>query len=343
MAEYIATGDPVASRRLQRGYEIELSPATIRNVLSDLEDAGYLVQPHTSAGRVPSERGFRVFVDALARMRGVSSAHRRTVSRKLGALADGADYVHEAAELLSTLTGAVSVLTRPRPEEQILSQLRFMPLRPGQLLAILVTRAGNVQNRVVDSPAAVHGTDLERLNNYLAEHAPGRTLLQLRDHLAEEQREGRGDYDALRIGASALIDAAADTSEQVASEVAIEGQQRLFDRPEFGDAGKIRAYLRAFEDQGQLLHLLEDTLRAGGVHVLIGSETNLHPVEDISLIASRYDAGESGAGTLGVVGPARMDYASVVPLVEYTAAYVSRKLRPAESDAGERDAGEGSP
>ncbi len=326
VTEYISTGEPVASRRLQKTYEIDLSPATIRNVLSDLEDAGYLMQPHTSSGRVPSETGFRAFVDALVKMQSVTAAHRRAVGRKLGQLGPHADLVQEAGELLSALTGAVSVVTRPRPEDEELDQLRFMPLRDGQALAVLVTRAGTVQNRVLPLPAGVAVGELERLNNYLEEHAPGKSLRQLRDQLAARQEGSRGEYDAVREHASALIAAAAGSAPSQATSVVIEGQQRLFDRPEFGDAGKIRGYLRAFEDQERLLGLLEDTLSAGGVQVLIGTEANLHPVEDISLITTRYDAGQHAHGTLGVVGPTRMDYAQVVPLVRYTASVVSEKL-----------------
>ncbi|MEZ4234538.1 MAG: heat-inducible transcriptional repressor HrcA, partial [Polyangiaceae bacterium] len=285
VTEYIATGEPVASRRLQKAYEIELSPATIRNVLSDLEEAGYLVQPHTSSGRVPSEAGFRAFVDALVSMRAVSTAHRRAVGRALGALGPNDDLVQEAGELLSSLTGAVSVITRPKPEEEELDQLRFMLLRAGQVLAVLVTRAGTVQNRVLALPEGVDASELERLNNYLGEHAPGKSLRQLRDFLAARQDDRRDEYDALRGHASALIEAAADSAPSALSTVVIEGQQRLFDRPEFGDAAKIRGYLRAFEDRERLLSLLDETIAAGGVQVLIGAEANLHPVEDISLIA----------------------------------------------------------
>lgn len=343
VTEYIATGEPVASRRLQKTYEIDLSPATIRNVLSDLEEAGYLVQPHTSSGRIPSETGFRAFVDALVSIKAVSTAHRRAVGRTLGALGPHADLVQEAGELLSSLTGAVSVITRPRPEEEELDQLRFMLLRAGQVLAVLVTRAGTVQNRVLPLPEGVEASELERLNNYLAEHAPGKSLRQLRDFLAARQEDRRDEYDALRVHASALIEAAADSASSSASSVVIEGQQRLFDRPEFGDAGKIRSYMRAFEDRERLLGLLDDTLGAGGVQVLIGTEANLHPVEDISLIATRYDAGQHAHGTLGVVGPTRMDYAQVVPLVRYTASFVSDRLSAAgrgEGD-GRQSGGEG--
>ncbi|MEZ4325333.1 MAG: heat-inducible transcriptional repressor HrcA [Polyangiales bacterium] len=336
VTEYIATGEPVASRRLQKAYEIELSPATIRNVLSDLEDAGYLVQPHTSSGRVPSEAGFRAFVDALVSMRAVSTAHRRAVGRALGALGPNDDLVQEAGELLSSLTGAVSVITRPKPEEEELDQLRFMLLRAGQVLAVLVTRAGTVQNRVLALPEGVDASELERLNNYLGEHAPGKSLRQLRDFLAARQDDRRDEYDALRGHASALIEAAADSAPSALSTVVIEGQQRLFDRPEFGDAAKIRGYLRAFEDRERLLSLLDETIAAGGVQVLIGAEANLHPVEDISLIATRYEAGQRAHGTLGVVGPTRMDYAQVVPLVRYTASFVSERLGGGRDDRVER-------
>ncbi|MEM1418561.1 MAG: heat-inducible transcriptional repressor HrcA [Myxococcota bacterium] len=327
IAEYIATGEPVGSRRLSKRYGINLSPATIRNVLADLEDAGFLAQPHTSAGRVPTDAGFRLFVDALVQMREVTREDRALVLRRLENLAPGADLLREASSILSTLTGAAAVVTAPPPDDERLAQLRFMPLRERQLLAVLVTRGGAIQNRVVPLDADVAPPARERINNMLAElvESGALSLRAVHDALAARIEDERGTVAELRAQARDMVDATAQAASSGGDLVIDQG--RLFDRPEFLDADKIRRYLRAFDDREHLLALLESTLGAGGVSVLIGSEVSLGTVDDVSVISSRYERDVQSAGTVAVIGPTRMDYAKVVPLVGYTAQVMSRVLR----------------
>jgi heat-inducible transcriptional repressor len=327
LAEYISTGEPVGSRKLARRYGINLSPASVRNVLADLEEGGYLAQPHTSAGRVPTDRGFRVFVDALVQMREVTTEDRQAIVTRMRQLDPGRDDVmREAGRLLSTLTGAAAVLTAPRLDEERLAQLRFIPLRPGQLLAVLVTRSGVVQNRAVPVAEELPVNELERLNNYLGELVAGRTLEELRTEVARQMENERSDYHLLQDRAADLLGHASRAAQDVPTQMVIEGQGRLFDRPEFTNVDKVRGYLRAFEDKERLLVLLDRTLAAGGVRVLIGAETELEDLADVSVVAAHY--GEAGApgGSLGVIGPTRMDYAKVVPLVGFTAQVLSDLL-----------------
>jgi len=332
LTEYIATGEPVGSRRLAKRYGINLSPATIRNVLADLEDAGYLQQPHTSAGRVPTDAGFRVFIHALVQMREVPETDKAAILARLHELKPGEDDVmREAGKLLASMTDAAAVVTAPRPDQERLDQLRFMPLRPGQLLAVMVTRRGAVQNRVVPHPG-VERAELERLNNLLAELVPGATLLELRDRLKREMESERGRYDTLRRSASEMVAAISETT--TATEIVIEGQGKLFERPEFVDVGKIRTYMRAFEERERILDLIEQTVGSAGVRVLVGTEASLGDVTDVSLIASHYGEGSSRGG-LGVIGPARMDYAKIVPLVDFTARAIG-DLYSAADDPGDK-------
>lgn len=329
ITEYIQSGEPVGSRTLAKREGIDLSPATIRNELADLEEAGYLHQPHTSSGRTPTTRGFRVFVDALVQMREVPDSDRAIVMQRLHALEPGSDVLSEAGELLSALTGAAAVVTGPKPEEERLAQLRFMPLREGQMLAILVTKGGAVQNRIVAIPDNFDPEGVERIHNLLDEilaESP-RSLVAVRNELASEVDAAEGAVRGLREKAKAIIDAAVE-GEQRSTSLVIEGQDRLFDRPEFLDADKIRRYLRAFDDKGRLVDLLEKTLAAGGVRVLIGSEAGLTDVEDVSIISSSFRR----SGSLGVIGPTRMDYGKVVPLVEFTAKAVGEVLASADED-----------
>lgn len=330
ITEYIATGEPVGSRTLARRYGLALSPATIRNELADLEEAGFLAQPHTSAGRVPTDRGFRTFVDALVQIREVGSEDRSAIVARMQKLRPGIDDVmREAGKLLSTMTGSAAVVVTPRPEDERLSQMRFMPLGHGELLAVLITRSGIVQNRVVRIGREVDASELERVHNYLAELlAVGRSLAELRVAIADEMATERGRYDAQKRRVKELVDAAIARPRDEAREgVIVEGQGLLLDRPEFADVEKIRGLVRTFEDKERLLELLDRTLGSGGLQVMIGKETQLgEGVDDLSVVSATYRQAGFASGTVGVIGPTRMDYGKIVPLVSFTARVVGELL-----------------
>jgi heat-inducible transcriptional repressor len=325
VTEYIASGKPVGSRRIAKRYAIKLSPATIRNVLADLEEAELLHQPHTSAGRVPTDAGFRCFVDAMATAGEISAAHREALIQRLRDLEPGADAVRETGQLLSRLTGTATIIAQPPVTESTLEQLRFMPLSSGRTLAVLVTRSGGVENRVVVTELDIEDAALERVNNYLRELVQGRTLSAVRDVLALRLATEQGQYEVLRKQAQRMVEATVQ-GEMEETQVVIEGQGALFDRPEFGDAEKIRGYLSAFEEKEKLLELLEQTLMADGVQVFIGSEAALQEIRDISVISSPYRRDGSSVGSFGIVGPTRMDYRKYVPLVGFAANLLSDVL-----------------
>jgi len=318
VTEYIASGKAVSSRQIAKRYAVKLSPATIRNVLADLEDVDLLHQPHTSAGRVPTDAGFRCFVDAIATVGEISSAHRTALIRRLQNLEPGADAVRETGQLLSRLTGTATIIARPSVTESALDQLRFMRLSDGRALAVLVTRSGGVENRVVVTELDADDRALDRVNNYLAELVGGRTLRAVRDVLADRIATEQDQYQALRQQAQQMVEATVEGQVERAQFV-IEGQGALFDRPEFGDAERIRRYLNAFEEKQKLLELLEQTLLADGVQVFIGSEVALDDVGDISVISSPYRRDGARIGSFGIVGPTRMDYRKYVPLVGFAA------------------------
>jgi len=332
ITEYIATGEPVGSRTLSRRFELNLSPATIRNVLADLEEAGYLAQPHTSAGRIPTDKGFRVFVDALAQQREVTVDDREAILHKLRSLRPGVDdLVRETGRLLSALTGAAAIVLPPPPEAALLAQLRFVPLREGELLAVIVTRSGGVQNRVVRVGRELESGELERVHNYLAELVRDRTLQQLRQAVAEEMTTERDRYDQLRRRAKEMLDATMPQASE-RPEVVIEGQGLLLDHPEFAHVEKIRTIIHTLEEKEKILELLDRTLASGGVQVLIGSETELGEVQDLSVVSASYRQAGASTGTLGVIGPTRMDYAKVVPLVGFTAQVMTDLLDGPDAD-----------
>ena len=325
VTEYIASGKPVSSRQIAKRYAVSVSSATIRNVLSDLEESELLHQPHTSAGRVPTDAGFRFFVDAMATAGEISDAHRTALIERLRSLEPGVDAVRATGQLLSHLTGTATIIARPSVADARLDQLRFIRLAGERTLAVLVMRSGSVENRVVVTELAVDNRTLERVNNYLAELVDGRTLRAVRDVLAVRLATEQGQYEELRRQAQQMVEATVEGQTESAS-VVIEGQGALFDRPEFGDAEKIRSYLNAFEEKQKLLELLERTLETNGVQVFIGHEAALAEVQDISVISSPYRRGGSSIGSFGIVGPTRMDYRQYIPLVGFAADVLSDLL-----------------
>jgi heat-inducible transcriptional repressor len=323
VTEYIATGEPVGSRKLARRYGLDVSPATIRNELADLEDSGYLAQPHTSAGRVPTDRGFRAFVDALVRVREVEPSHRAALLARLGPLTPGVDDVaREAGRILSSLTGVAAVVQAPRADDQHVAQLRWMRFKPGQLLAVVITRSGAVENRVVSMDDEPSAGELESLHNYVESLLGERSLLDLRELVARAADTERSELvRRARDVVEATVSAASDERA-----VLIEGQTRLLGQPDFANVDKMRGVLGALEEKERLLELLDRTMAAGGVQVLIGAEVQLIESQDLTVIAAPYGSPGAGSGTLGLIAPTRIDYQKVVPLVGCAASMVSDLL-----------------
>lgn len=324
VTEYIATGEPVGSRKLGRRYGFDVSPATIRNELSDLEDQGYLMQPHTSAGRVPTDQGFRAFVDALVRVRDVRPQDKAALLQRLSQLRPGIDDLpREAGRLLSILTGAAALVHTPKAGNQVVAQLHWMRLAEGQLLAVLITQAGTVENRVVHVERDLDSGELERLHNYLGSLLGGRTLADLRDVVAAAARSQRSHVAEC---AHSVMQATFDAPSHRPHDVVIEGQKRLLGGPDFADVDKMRSVLSVLEEREQLLELLDRTLAAGGVQVLIGGETRLAEARDLSFISATYGPPGKGTGTLGLIAPTRIDYQTVVPLVGFAASLLTDLL-----------------
>ncbi|WP_437743520.1 heat-inducible transcriptional repressor HrcA [Sorangium sp. So ce302] len=322
VTEFIATGDPVGSRTLARKYGLDLSAASIRNVLADLEEAGYLHQPHTSAGRIPTDRALRLFIDALVELRSLSPEQQAELSARFTEIYAGAsDPLRETGRYLSELSGAAAIVAAPRAELRALAQLRFIPTKPGQLLAVLVFADGSVANRFISADEAINESELTRIHNLLTDVIEGRTLGEIRDLFARRLADERLQIDALRRRAFELgSKATADVTRR--SEVVIEGQNRLIDLPEYADVDRLKKLMKALEEREELVDLLDRTLAAGAgeVTVFVGSEAGDLGGGQLSLVAAPYMENGRVAGTVGVLGPTRMDYAKVMPLVDATAA-----------------------
>jgi heat-inducible transcriptional repressor len=319
VTEFIATGEPVGSRTLAKKYGFDLSPATIRNVLADLEDSGYLAQPHTSAGRIPTESAFRLFIDALMKIQQLSPEDAARIAEWYEDLRPGADVLREAGKLLSTLTGAPALLLRSRAETRTLLKVRFIPTRPGELLSVIVLSDGTVENRFIHIERPLSDSEVERLHNLLEEVIQGRTLAEVRDHFVSNLAARRDELAELTNLGATLFTAAIDGMHRGA-EVVIEGQSRLFDQPEFTHGEYIKELMRALEERERLVTLLDRSLSTSRVQVFLGAETTEAMGFPVSVVAAPYHA-EDGrpGGAIGILGPTRMDYPVVVPLVGATA------------------------
>jgi heat-inducible transcriptional repressor len=319
VTEFIATGEPVGSRTLAKKYGFDLSAATIRNVLADLEDSGYLAQPHTSAGRIPTEAALRLFVDALMEVRKLSSGDSSRIHELFEDLRPGADIWRQTGKLLSDLSGAAAVLVRSRNDKRTLIKMRFIPTRPGELLSVLVLSDGTVENRFIKYDKPISESDLDRVHNMLEEAVEGRTLSAVRDYFKKGLEERRDELNALHNLGLALANAVFERTDRT-SEVIIEGQSRLLDRPEFQTAEHVRELVRALDDRERLVSLLDGALAARRVQVFLGEDVSKIVGYPVSVVAAPYheEDGQPG-GTLGIIGPTPMDYPFVVPLVEATA------------------------
>jgi heat-inducible transcriptional repressor len=326
VTEFISSGGPVGSRTLARKYGLELSAASIRNVLADLEEGGYLKQPHTSAGRIPTDQALRIFIDTLMDVRDIAPEEKMKMGARFADIyARASDPLRETGRYLSELSGAAAVIATPRKELRSLAQLRFIPTRPGQLLAVLVFSDGTVENRFVPAPEPVSESELTRIHNLLADVIEGRSLGEVRDLFARRLADDRVAIDALRrrafeLGSLAMPDVASR------EQVVIEGQARLIDLPEYTDVGRLKKLVLALEEREELVGLLDRTLSAGSVTVFVGSETGDLGGGELSLIVAPYTDHGRVSGAVGVLGPTRMDYAKVMPLVDATANAMTEAL-----------------
>lgn len=325
VTEFIATGEPVGSRTLVKKYGFDLSAATIRNVLADLEDAGYLAQPHTSAGRVPTEKAFRLFIDALMRVRQLSEDEAHRIEELLSDPHAGPDLLRQTGRLLSDLTGAAAILVRPRIETRTVLKVRFIPTRPTELLSVIVFSDGSVENRFISLESPIAESDLTRLHNALEEGLGGRSLVEVRDHFARALSDSRDELASLRQLGLSLVNSAIEGVGR-AVDIVIEGQARLLERPGFANTEELRGMMRALEDRERLVMLLDRALSSARVQVFLGEETSQAVGIPMSLVAAPIVEDGRPGGAVGVIGPTRMDYASVVPLVGATADAVSAAL-----------------
>jgi heat-inducible transcriptional repressor len=315
---YIADGQPIGSRTLSRASGLELSPATIRNVMADLEELGLIASPHTSAGRIPTARGYRLFVDTMLTAQPLAG-----VPIEPHLLPDQPQRViANAAQLLSNLSSFVGVITAPR-KASVFHHIEFMRLSERRVLVILVAPDGDVQNRVIFTAQDFTQSQLVEASNYLTAHYAGRTIEEVRERLKTEVDALRGEIATLMQAAVQAGSDAADSREQVV----ISGERNLLAVQDFSsDMGSLRKLFDLFEQKTQLMRLLEGSSRAEGVRIYIGGESKVVPFEELSVVSAPYEVDGQVVGTLGVIGPTRMAYDRMIQIVDITSRLVSNAL-----------------
>ncbi|MDM0020657.1 heat-inducible transcriptional repressor HrcA [Variovorax saccharolyticus] len=315
---YIADGQPVGSRTLSRAPGLDLSPATIRNVMSDLEVLGLIASPHTSAGRIPTARGYRLFVDTML------TAEREQFASAPSLAADQPQKViANAANLLSNLSQFVGVVMAPR-RASVFRQIEFLRLSDRRLLVIIVAPDGDVQNRVIFPEVDYTQSQLVEASNYINAHFAGLSIEQVRDRLQSEVEQLRGEIAALM---QAAVQVSSEVMIEAQEEVVIAGERNLLAVTDFSsDMGHLRRAFELFEHKTQLMRLLDVSSQAEGVRIFIGGESQVVPFDDLSIVSANYEVDGQVVGTLGVIGPTRMPYERMIQIVDITSKLVTNAL-----------------
>jgi heat-inducible transcriptional repressor len=322
---YIREGQPVGSRTLARDAGLKLSPATIRNVIADLEDMGLVRSPHTSAGRVPTVLGYRVFVDTLLTVEPLEHSLVDDLRASLGTDADAKYLAEIASNLLSDVTRLAGVVTLPRREHAALQRVEFLPLSEQKVLAVLVINEKEVQNCILHTERNYSAAELQQYSNFLNEQFAGRELSEVRRRLVSELRETREHLNRMMATALDMADQVLGEAEQ-GSDYVLAGQTNLMDFEELCKVTTLRHLFEAFNEKRQILHLLDQCVKNEGVQIFIGEESGYQMLDECSLVTAPYSVDGQVVGVLGVIGPTRMAYERVIPIVDATARILSAAL-----------------
>jgi heat-inducible transcriptional repressor len=324
---YVETGEPVGSRAISKMLDGKLSPASIRNVMADLEEAGLLFAPHTSAGRLPTQAGLRLFVDGLLEIGDLSPDERQNIEARCAAQGRGVqDVLREATGLLSGLSHCAGLVVAPKTDVP-LRHIEFVDLGPGRALVVLVDDNGLVENRVIDLPLNLPRTALTQASNYLSHRLRGRTMTEAKAEVETELAQRRAELDEL---SSRVVQAglAVWAGNEARGTLIIRGQAKLLeDVNAVGDLERIRQLMEELEEQEESLSLLEMTQNGEGVQIFIGSENKLFPASGCTTIVAPFqNSRQQVIGAIGVIGPTRLNYARIIPMVDFTARVVGRLL-----------------
>lgn len=321
---YISTGAPIGSNVLIKRYDFNVSSATLRNIMAELEEMGFLTHPHTSAGRIPTERGYRYYIDGLISVRRDTDDIKDQLQQAPPLHGgDLHELMEEASQFLAKLSHYAGVVIAPAESEGKYKHIEFIRLHGREVLIIFVTSGGTVQNKLIQLDEEILQHDLNYFSTYLEEELEHWSLTEVRRRLVEKLREEKMVFKRLM---EETYQASREIQERDSEKVYIGGAFQVLESPEFANVEKMRTLFKAFEDKYKLLKLLERSVTAGGIKVFIGSENPYFEMQGCSLVVSSYKAGSDVVGTLGVIGPTRMQYQQVIQVVDYTAKLVSRLL-----------------
>jgi heat-inducible transcriptional repressor len=324
---YIRDGQPVGSRTLSRESGLNLSSATIRNVMADLEGLGFVTSPHTSAGRIPTDKGYRLFVDSLLQLKPLDGSEIADLQRRLEEHSDEPKaLVAVASQVLSTITHLAGVVTLPRQSQAAVSQIEFVGLSDNRVLTILVVGGREVQNRILHLERHYSPDELRRAANYLNDQVRGRSLSEVRAELLAQLHETRQSLNQLMLDAIQLAQQMVDSGERAAASYVIAGETNLMGFAGLSNVEKLRRLFEAFNEKRDILHLLDHSLRAEGVQIFIGQESGYTILDDCSVVTAPYTLDNEIVGVLGVIGPTRMAYERVIPIVDITARLLGTAL-----------------
>lgn len=320
---YISEGQPVGSRTLSKCSGLDLSPASIRNVMSDLEEMGFIASPHTSAGRIPTPRGYRMFVDTLLTVQPLQQQEIRKLQHTLSS-PDPQELISSAAGMLSSLTSFAGLVMIPKRKQVAFRQMEFLPLSEKRILLIIVTTDGNVQNRIIVTDKAYSPSELTQAANFFNQHYAGSTLEDVQRHLHAELQQMQSDISRLM---AAALEASGKALSEDQDNVVISGERNLLQVEDLStNVSSLRKLFEVFERRTALLQLLDTSQRAAGVNIFIGGESGHLPLDECSLVTAPYEVNGQVVGTLGVIGPTRMAYERVIPIVDITAKLLSNAL-----------------
>jgi heat-inducible transcriptional repressor len=325
---YIQDGEPVGSRTLSRAAALGISPATIRNVMADLDQLGLVASPHTSAGRIPTTRGYRYFIDQLLSPEHLEEQERVQIAEELAPGYRAADdLVQAASQLLSQLSRMACVVTVPKRNLAVLRRIQFLPLSDNRVLVILVVNQHEVQNRVIHTSRPYGADELERCANAVNEHFAGRDLVSLRRAMLDEVADAQGRVNLILREAAAMAEAALRGDEHPQGSYVLTGGSNLLGFQEMTDLGRLRGLFDALDRKRDLLGLFDQCLAADGVQIFIGEESGYRVLDECSVVSAPYTVNGKVAGVLGVIGPTRMAYNRIIPLVAETAKALSQGLK----------------
>ena len=314
---YISDGQPVGSKTLANDKKINLSPATVRNVMAELEDLGLIVSPHTSAGRVPTRQGYRLFVDNLVTVKPLRGKAVEKLRHEMG-IDDSRDgLIAKASSVLSGMTRMAGVVTIPRREAVILRHIEFLPLTSNRILVIMVVNEQEVQNRVINTERAFSESELVKTANFLNREFKGQDLAQIRQVVLERMKQERDDMQEIMKMAIQMTDNVVE--EKSHEDYIMAGQTNLMEYAEMANMEKLRQLFDAFNAKRDVLHVLDQSINAEGMQIFIGEESGYSAFDGCSVITSPYKVSDEVVGVLGVIGPTRMAYDKVIPLVDVTA------------------------